>query len=183
MPLCVISNIMYRFSFLLIVVVILFSQITYSQSAIAVEIKTNVNTIDCEVAAASIHTSRGNLSKGYTISIPVEQLGCPDGVTKDLIKHLNAKEYPNIKFTVCDIEYDIDNKTHPKTLKVDVQVADKVVTYSFNVVVASISDEEYITGTLGLQLAHFNIEPPTKMLGLVKVKDRINISFSLPIAS
>ncbi len=174
---------MSRTLFLYIIAVLVPSIQVFGQSAIAVEIKTNINTIACEVADTSITTSKGHLKKGFAITIPVEELGCPSGVTNDLIAHLNAKEYPNIKFIVCDIGYDTAITSQPNLLQVDVQVADKLVTYAFNVTVVEKNNTDYLTGTLGLQLADFNIEPPTKMMGLVKVKDRIEIFFSLPMIS
>ncbi len=176
-----------------------FKTLTYKirpTSIMEVHGKTNVNAFCCtskeQFAPKDLSfqlvpgTSRVKF-QNTSLKIKIERLDCGSKlINRDLSKALLADQYPEIvielkevysptcqDLTECGVEEqfiantDITITCETETIKVPVQVT-KLDTRSFR-----------ITGGTQLHLCDFAINPPTAMMGLIKVKDTIEISFDL----
>ncbi len=167
-------------------------------SVMEVHGKTNVNAFCC---ASKEQFAPKNLNyqiipgtskikfQNTSLKIKIEELDCGNRMmNKDLYKALLADQYPEIiielkevyspscnDLTQCGMEEafiantEITITCETETVKVPVQVT-KLKNQSFR-----------ITGGTALRLCDFAINPPTAMMGLIKVKDTIEISFDLYI--
>jgi len=120
---------------------------------------------------------------GQTIKtyIPVREFECSNSMMyNDFQELLKASEYPYIT-----IEID------PSQVR-NILPGKSSTDLIFSITIASITNAQYIscdintypnstmsiTGEATIQLANFQIKPPIKFMGLVKVKDEVTIKFS-----
>lgn len=120
------------------------------------------------------------IKKIYKINIPVKDFKAgSNAMYQDFITLLKADIYPEIiigigsdqlrKFRECEANIDQPIK---------ITLAGITNEYSVSFVVNSCSDDLiYISGYKNLKLTDFNIDPPEKFQGLVKVKDEVMINF------
>ena len=101
------------------------------------------------------------------------------GINNDFQELLKTKTYPRVFIKLNEIVKDRDNGNLLQAL-VDLEIAG--VTKSYTVPVTF--KEEGVTsvkGVLALNIRDFNLEPPKKALGMIVVKDVIEINFDLEI--
>lgn len=139
-----------------------------AQNEITVTVKTNVNSFNCTISHASLRSSTNNSKT--TISIPVASFKCPKRmIEKDLQEIFEAEKFPNITLSVDSL-----NKKN-KILKTHIKI--KNIQKNYNVKITQ--NLNSIHGNQIISLNDFGIEPPTKMMGTVKVKDDVKIHFKL----
>lgn len=139
-----------------------------AQNEITVTVKTNVNSFNCTINNAWL-TSNTNNSK-TTIVIPVKSFRCPKRmIEKDIQEIFEAEKFPNITLSV-----DSPNKNNNS---VKTQITIKNIQKNYNVKMTQ--NHSTIHGNLTISLNDFGIDPPTKMMGTVKVKDDVKIYFKL----
>ena len=150
-------------------------------SRVWIEGTSTVNSFTCE--SESVEGS-GLLSGSRTaaVEVRVDTLDCGNSrMNKDLRKALQAKEYPIIRFDVSRVDAeDIGSETFGIQTTGSIAIAG--VTQPFDLSLEGIREPSgaiRITGSTALKLSSFGIEPPTAMLGLVKVHDRVVIHFDL----
>lgn len=97
------------------------------------------------------------------------------GINKDFHEMLNTKEYPNITLELTDIIFKQDEKA---TAKVLITISGIKRGYSLPIEVFSSPTNRFV-GSLKLNINDFNLKPPTKMFGLIEIKDEIDINFDL----
>lgn len=99
------------------------------------------------------------------------------GINRDFHELLRTKEHPQILLTLKEIEKETYSENKLKAL-VEIQIAG--VSRSYLVVVqADQKDSLHISGGLKLNITDFDLEAPTKMMGLVVVSENIEIVFNL----
>lgn len=139
-----------------------------AQNEITVTVKTNVNSFNCTVGNASLRSMTNNSKT--TISIPVESFKCPKRmIEKDLQEIFESEKFPNIILTVDSL-----NKKS-KTLQTHIKIKNVQKNYNVSIV----QTQNSIQGDQTISLNDFGIDPPTKMMGTVKVKDDVKINFKL----
>jgi hypothetical protein len=176
-----------------------FKNISYQirpSSTLEVNGKTNINSFSC---ASKEQFSKKKLSYKIEEGLPIIhfqntalkintlQLDCGRKlITKDLHKLLKIKEYPEITIslieainadcndlTACDRWVDFEIRT-------DITITCETQAVIIPAQVKKIDVDSYrVVGNTSLQLCAFKLEPPTAMMGLVKVDDVIEINFDL----
>ena len=95
-------------------------------------------------------------------------------INKDFHKLLNTKEFPQILIKLKEIEYLLES------IKacIEMEIAGVSKTYTLHVTQTK-EDTHNILGVLELDISDFNLESPTKLLGIIVVSDIIEIDFNL----
>lgn len=165
-------------------------------SLLEVNGKTNVNSFCCNSNERFQNSNLGYKfeEKGSLIyfqntkfDIKIEQLDCgKKKINKDLFKALKVKDYPNI---TIDLKEVINLESNDLSLCIDWMefeaITDITITcetrqLSIPILVKKLDSESYrIKGGTTLQLCDFDVEAPTALLGLIKVKDAIEFNFDL----
>ncbi len=115
------------------------------------------------------------------ITIPVRKFSGPNNMMlKDFYKMLDASEFPNIKIEIEPIAMaDFDETTGQTNFKTQISIAGNTHNY---IVPCELADCEnsgkVIKGYMELELSDFNIDPPKKVFGTVKVNNEVFITFA-----
>lgn len=127
---------------------------------------------------------RNNLLwNGTEIFIPVREFEASNPhMYKDFLQQMQESRYPNIsiRFTDFSIEEHADYSGYLK-YNVGITLAGVTREYAIDCELVSCGDNFTIRGSEILKLTDFNIPPPQKLNGLIKVKDEISVSFSIMI--
>ncbi|GAA5225118.1 hypothetical protein GCM10025777_57490 [Membranihabitans marinus] len=127
---------------------------------------------------SSISSEAVQLKEETVINVPIASFECPNKmIEKDLNQLFESHIYPSISLRVLKLE--VRDKSHKAT--VEIKIKDRSNTYEFNLKEVEIDNESYVNGSQTLSLIDFGIEPPTKMLGMVRVKEDISIQCLIPI--
>jgi hypothetical protein len=121
---------------------------------------------------------------GYVeISVPVKDFEASNPLMyNDFLKLLKAKEYPSLQIDISSRQLQsawIDNDI--AIPKVRITLAGISRTYEIGCAFNNCSNNLYISGATTLRLSDFDIVPPSKLNGLVKVRDEIRVNFGLSI--
>jgi polyisoprenoid-binding protein YceI len=112
------------------------------------------------------------------ISIPVESIKSGKGaMDKNTYKALEEEEYPNIQFSLNEIE-SIDQKTIKATGDLTVAGNTQTVVVNAEYEIKS-ADQISLKGSHSLKMTDFGIEPPTAVFGTIKTGDEITIDYTL----
>jgi hypothetical protein len=117
------------------------------------------------------------------LNVPVAKLECGHGKMNDnLRKALKAGEFPSIMFVVTGAEFfDTGTKGALEVLaKGHLYVAGEGRDLEFQVSGTDTGDGALrIRGRVTIKMTDFGIQPPTAMMGLLKTKNEVTISFDL----
>lgn len=150
--------------------------------------KTNVNTFKCDYDIVKLNKpipvtfkKHGNKIKFEKTTLVLDNVNfdCGGiGINKDFHQLLKTKSHPQVFIKLKEIINDKnDGLVHAL---VDLEIAG--ITKPYTVPVALIEDENMsIKGVLALNIRDFNLEPPKKAMGMIVVKDVIEINFELAI--
>ena len=98
-------------------------------------------------------------------------------INKDFHELIKSDKYPEILLEIKDI------KLHPNTngfARVKITIAGQERFYEVPVGIRNTEIAEF-KGKLELDIYDFNLEPPKKLFGIIKVKDDIEIYFDLKV--
>lgn len=119
-----------------------------------------------------------------SVTIPVKTLKCGHGKMDDnMYKALNAETYPDIKYTLTS--YTIDHASVTADSFVantvgELSVAGRTITVSIPIKTARLAGGAARgEGTVALKMTDFGIKPPVALLGTLRTKDAISISFNV----
>ncbi|UCH15627.1 MAG: hypothetical protein JSV22_06600 [Bacteroidales bacterium] len=121
-----------------------------------------------------------NESPVIELQIPIKKFRTSNPlIYKDFIKLLNAESYP---FIIIGINYQTLNNIFQKSLKkyFQLEITLTGVTQRYKVAYeTSRCYDEYIfiQGLKNIKLSDFNLEPPEKLKGLIKVNNNLLINF------
>ncbi|MEZ4839389.1 hypothetical protein [Flavobacterium sp.] len=112
-------------------------------------------------------------TKKISHSVPVKNFGCGNFVlNNDFRKTLKEKEFPTVKIELSDFKKNNNSYSCDLTLNlVGKQRIYKNLPLKF--------DKNYLVGNITLQFTDFNLTPPKKMGGMVKIKEEIKLTVSL----
>jgi hypothetical protein len=96
------------------------------------------------------------------------------GLDSNAYKALGTGKNPNIRFVLKDFT----GSGTDFTAKGDLTIAGATKSVSFPVKAIQNGNRYQFTGSLDTKLTQFNVEPPTALLGTVKTKDEITITFN-----
>ncbi|PBJ11816.1 hypothetical protein [Flavobacterium sp. ACN6] len=109
----------------------------------------------------------------FNTDIKMSNFDCGNKImTKDLQGTVKVKKFPSSTVSISDIKQNGKNYK----CRLNFYITDKTLKYKDFILYNS---DDKIQGTLNLKFSDIELEPPTKMAGLIKVKDDIVINFSL----
>ncbi len=120
------------------------------------------------------------------IVIPVKEFECTNKfVYKDFLELLKVEQYPYLEIDIphnSNIKYNNDDSVILKG--VSITVAGVSNQYDIKCKIDKVDNESFVlNGTTRIKLTDLEINPPVKLLGLVKVKNEIIINFEFCLKS
>jgi hypothetical protein len=161
-------------------------------SSLSIEGKSNVNNFKCDIIeylkGDTILIYRNNsteqkpiITKGG-LTLNINRFDCHQNyVTADLKKTLKANENAYMKINILSLGY-IKSNLHNQTIKGNVEVQLAGVTRKIEIDYAVIRNQPgflHLIGNKQLLFSDFNLTPPKKLAGLIKVEQEINVRFQL----
>lgn len=161
------------------------------QSKITLHGVSNVNSFICEVCTTEEVTVMDLSFTGNGVNllfdenayrIPIKNFICENNrMTRDLQQALNMAEYPSMSLELKSLSALIDTTQIPRA-KLKITLAGKSNTYDLTYQSTKLSENFYrVVFVREFNMSDFGIEPPTVMLGLIKVKEKIEIELDLYI--
>ena len=123
------------------------------------------------------------------VSIPVVQLKSGEkGLDKNMRKAMEAKKYPEITFTLKDIQNveESDSAGNWKTMQAQglLEISGTENQITLDIRGTQVSDTKLrFTGQTNLRMTDYGIEPPTMRLGAIKTENKMKITFNIIIES
>lgn len=96
-------------------------------------------------------------------------------INKDFHALLNTEKYPKITLELTEITL---HSANAAKATVRINIAGKEKTYLVPIVIATTPSNRFV-GKLKLDIRDFGLEPPKKFLGLIVIKEEIEINFNL----
>ncbi|MEX0685556.1 MAG: YceI family protein [Balneolales bacterium] len=165
-----------------------------SESQIWIEGTTTINDFQCE---AGSFDGKGVLEKGNSISgqqakvkreeltiwakIPVESFDCgKNRMNRDLYNALKGDEFPHIIFEFKEAIPTNDSNGDMFKVTGDLTIAGVTKEVMFDVK-GDQKNEKYwrAVGNTDISMNDFNIDLPSPMLGMIKVRDQMTVNFVL----
>jgi len=120
---------------------------------------------------------------GTELFIPVREFEASNPyMYKDFLQQMQESRYPYISIRFIDFRAEelADYSGYLKYM-VGITIAGVTREYAIDCEIVTCGDNFTIRGSELLKLSDFNIPPPQKLNGLIKVRDEISVSFSLMI--
>lgn len=137
---------------------------------------TSIGKYNCDYKLDAKDTLFLNQRKGLNYKIPVKQFGCGNFLlTGDFRKTLNAKDYPYVYIELRNVRKSGQGYKYDLHL----QIAGK--NKDFRDLVLN-SYGKTSNGKIDLNFSDFNLTPPKKLGGAIKVKEEINLEITLNTA-
>lgn len=165
------------------------SVIIAPSSKIVIKGRTNVNTFKCQYNILKLDKPISVFFKKHNDEIIFEKttlvlenanFDCGGtAINNDFQELLKSETYPEIFIKLREITKCPNDENRIQTL-LDIEIAGVTRSYSIPVEFEN-EDTLVIKGMLTLNLRDFNLEPPKKALGLIVVKDNIDINFQLRV--
>lgn len=138
--------------------------------------KTSLGGFKCRYDMVTVDTlffSGSKKASKFTHVIPVKSFGCGNFVLNgDFRKTLNAKEYPEIKIELSNFKK--SNNSYSCDVLLNLVGKQK----SYKDLKLSL-DKGNICGELVLNFSDFELVPPKKLGGMIKVKEEIELNIRL----
>jgi hypothetical protein len=164
-------------------------------SHIIINGNTNISAFNCnysngvtEPVAIEFRKNRNKIEvENARLKIPVEYINCGNPLmNNDLRELLNSGETPYIIIDIYDfyeknIISDVLNSdnTGSGTANINIAIAGITNEYNIDFIDRRKDNEVIITSAVNLKLMDFGLDPPPKMLGLVRLYDNIEIEILL----
>jgi len=158
-------------------------------SKLLIKVKTNVNSFNCQYDVLKLNKpipisfkNHGNKTSFERTTLVLDNVNFDCGgsaINNDFKELLKTKTHPKIFIHLKEINKD-QNKEGLVQALIDLEIAG--VTKSYTVPVELKQEETMlIKGILPLNIRDFYLEPPKKAMGLIVVKDVIEINFELTV--
>lgn len=139
---------------------------------------------DSVAESAEVHSTDAS-ETSVAVTVPVKAFDCGrDGMTQDLQETLKMDDHPEITFELihATVTGKIDSSDHWQRIDLlgALRIAGTKRLTRLHVAAQSLGDSRFrVRGCHPIRMTDFNVEPPTKALGLIKVKDRVEVQFDL----
>jgi hypothetical protein len=153
------------------------------ENYVSIQGSSNINQFqfihyDPKISEFSDRFQNENLSQH--ILIPVYEFDGPnDRMLNDFYEMVNAQKYPNIHIGIEPKELaDFDETTGMTNFRTKITIAGNSRNYVIPCQVTTCESSELVLrGNLEVELTDFNIDPPRKVFGAVKVNNEVFINF------
>lgn len=144
-----------------------------SSRKFTVEGSTSIGSFTCKYDFQAKDTLFLSSKNGLFQGVPVREFGCGNFLLNhDFRKTLKAKEHPEVFIQLSEVRKHGDSYLY--TLQLD--LAGKRKTFQ-NLVL--IKEGKNLTGDLELKFGDFDLHPPKKLGGAIKIKEEIKLSIVL----
>lgn len=164
-------------------------------SKLFIEGKSNVNKFECHctedfpTTQVQFNSTPKNGTAHFSkteMKITTSKLDCgKKAINKDLLETLKADQYPKIILELCSLTFlEAASDTDWQKVKAETFLTIAGTTRTMNMLVKAkeLGNNKYkIKSSEELKLTDFGIEPPTALLGLVKVKDEMTLHLDLEV--
>ncbi|HWB90460.1 MAG TPA: YceI family protein [Puia sp.] len=165
-------------------------------SSLAISGRTNISSFTCGIPGYTepdtiTFTQSGQaIALHGTMRLPVTGFDCHNKLmTADLRKTLRADRYPELVIRLIDLERlpgaqsgTQNIKSGEQNIEGCVEITLAGISRKFEIdykIQQSTTGSVTLTGARSICFTDFNLKPPTRMAGLVKVNDALNILFTL----
>ncbi|MFA0960489.1 YceI family protein [Roseivirga sp. BDSF3-8] len=160
-------------------------------STVAIEGYTNVNTFTCAycgdtpVVENAIETAEDMGEwlldpQNARIALEVNSFDCGlKQMNEDFRELLNAPSHPTLQISLSAVEY-LEEDLYSLTANLKVAGTSRQVCLPLRITSESTGILS-ARGALSVHLTDFGLEPPTRLMGMVKVKDKIKVIFDLQL--
>lgn len=162
----------------LIIIFIVFVSFTGSNSKylllnskkFTVEGSTSLGSFTCNYDLETKDTLFLSQKTGFTDKVPVKEFGCGNFMlNRDFRKTLKEKQYPFVAISLSEVRRQGENYLY--TLNLD--LAGKKKTFR-NLVLTK--ENKNLKGSIELKFSDFDLQPPTKLGGAIKIDENIKLS-------
>lgn len=144
-----------------------------SSQKFTVEGATSIGSFTCKYDFKAKDTLFLGSKSGLSQGVPVKEFGCGNFLLNhDFRKTLKAKEHPEVFIRLSEVRKNGENYHY--TLQLD--LAGKKKTFQNLVLV---KEGKTLKGNLELSFGDFDLHPPKKLGGAIKIKDEIKLSILL----
>ncbi len=164
------------------------------QSVLTIYGKTNINEFSCKLPGKdetdtlliSSFTEKELIFEKGRVKVDPTIFNCGNEfIKRDFLETVKAKEFPYIYINFLDIHF--EQSPYSKVSKahgnVGIYICGIKKTYNINFDVNSLPNNKIqLNGQKELKLSEFNIKTPSRMMGLIKVSDDIEIEFQLMLS-
>lgn len=119
------------------------------------------------------------------VQVPVRAFDCGKSrMTNDLQETLEMEQHPEIRFELVHATMGARTDTSAQWRRIDavgpLTIAGTKRLIQLNAAVQALDDRHFrIRGCLPIDMPYFKIAPPSKLFGLIKVKDQIQVQYDL----
>jgi len=119
------------------------------------------------------------------VRMPVRSVDCGNSMmTNDLQEALKMKDHPEIRFELVHATMDgrVDTSAHWRRVDAlgPLTVAGTKRLIRLDAAARALDENHFrLRGCLPIRMTYFNVDPPTKAFGLIRVKNRVEVQFDL----
>lgn len=168
------------FGLILVVTATLFSTpkdyLLVSTKQFTVQGTTSIGGFECNYdmkAKDTLFFNQPDRTAKIVHTVPVKSFGCGNFMlNNDFRKTLKEKEYPTVRIELSNFKKSAENYSCDLTLN----LVGRQKTYR-NLLLKN--DKNLLNGSITLHFSDFNLVPPKKIGGMIKIKEEITLSVSL----
>jgi hypothetical protein len=166
--------------------------IVLPDSKLVINGKTNINSFRCGidqyVGRDTLVLQEGGVLKKHiflkgSVYLHAANFDCGmDMMTKDMMTTIKAKDYPQIVITFLSFKRLPNYKVREDKFEGMMTISLGGITKEFEVncmIQPKPSGLIHLSGGRQFLFSDFNLEPPDKMMGMIKIQQQINVSFNL----
>jgi hypothetical protein len=162
-----------------------------SNSSLTIEGRSNVSAFYCEVTKyleadtlqyVNNETTRQFIFTNSSLTVDINDFDCHQRIiTNDFRKTLKADQNRFLKIQFISLDaFDVRNNNQVVKGKVEILLAGKLkcTTIDFNIN-ATNSGLIQMNGSKNMLFSEFNVMPPKKLAGIIRIKEEIRVNFQL----
>lgn len=133
----------------------------------------------------SLATSADEEQTEVMVTVPLKAFDCGrDGMTRDLQETLKMDDHPEIRFELVHATVTSETDTSAQWRRVEVlgalTIAGTKRLTRLHAAGRALDENRFrVRGCHPIRMTYYNVDPPTKALGLIKVKNRVEVQFDL----
>ena len=168
--------------------------VVHPSSTVTINGKTNVNKFACAIAEyrgtdtllLTAVRGKGAYFKKGLVKLHASGFDCEKKViTKDFGEMIQSEKYPDIKIDFASFERMPKYETTEEKFKGKLTITLAAVAVPCEVKCSIVKDEKnliHLRGKQAFKFSDFNLEAPTKALGMIKVDENITVNFHLVLS-